>query len=170
MPQRGDYNQRDETAADRLDRNYSELLQELRVAQMGVQILFAFLLSIAFQQRFSQTSDFQRAVYFATLMATALSASTFIAPVATHRAMFRRHLKDELVRYTSRMLVLGLIFLAVAMSGAVLMITDFIAGGGVAAGLTSAVAALFLLLWLILPMRERRRSEPPPDADHPVVP
>jgi MFS family permease len=170
MAARGDYNQRDETAADRLDRNYSELLQELRVAQMGVQILFAFLLSIAFQQRFSQTTDFQRAVYYATLMATVLSAATFIAPVATHRAMFRRHLKDELVRYTSRMLVLGLVFLAVAMSGAVLMITDFIAGAGVAAGLTSAVAALFLIFWLLLPLRERRHSEPPPDSDHPAVP
>ena len=170
MGTRGDYNQRDETDADRLDRNYSELLQELRVAQMGVQILFAFLLSIAFQQRFAQTTEFQRAVYYSTLMATAVAAAFFIAPVATHRAMFRRHLKDELVRYTGRMLVLGLVFLAVAMLGAVLMITDFIAGAGVAAGLTAAVGVVFLVLWLALPLRTRRNSEPPPDETHPAVP
>ncbi len=168
---RGDYRDRDESDADRLDRNYSELLQELRVAQNGVQILFAFLLTIAFQQRFAQTDGFQRGVYYATLMATALSAACFIAPAAIHRAMFRRHLKDELVRDTSRFLVVGLAFLALAMLGAILMITDFVAGPDVAGALTGSVGAVFLALWLIVPLHQRRSSEdPPPEIANKIVP
>ena len=94
------YSREGETEAQRLDRNYSEQLQELRVAQAGVQILFAFLLTIAFQQRFSSISDFLKVVYVITLGCAAVSAALFIAPVAVHRVMFGRHLKDELVEFT----------------------------------------------------------------------
>ncbi|MDT4906886.1 MAG: hypothetical protein QOI69_127, partial [Pseudonocardiales bacterium] len=96
---------RDESDAARIDRNYSEQLQELRVAQAGVQILFAFLLGIAFQQRFESITDFQRALYIGTLICTAVATALFIAPVAVHRVMFRRHLKDELVEFTGRVAV-----------------------------------------------------------------
>src|SRR6185437_5639709 len=99
---------RNESAAHRLDRNFSELLQELRVAQTGVQILFAFLLSIAFQQRFTSLQNYQRVFYLVTLMAAALAAVLLIAPVAVHRMLFRQHLKDEVVALTSRLAVAGL--------------------------------------------------------------
>jgi hypothetical protein len=149
--------ERDETAAQRLDRNYSELLQELRVAQMGVQILFAFLLSIAFQQRFSHITSFERVVYYCTLVATTISAAFFIAPVAAHRVLFGRRLKDELVRDTGRMLVIGIAFMGLAMLGALLLIIDVVSGP-VAAGITTGVVGvLFTVLWLWLPVRQRSR-------------
>jgi len=159
---------RDESTAQRLDRNYSELLQELRVAQMGVQILFAFLLGIAFQQRFKTITDFQRGVYVATLICTAISAVLFIAPVPMHRAMFRRHLKNELVYYTGRLAAGGLAFLALAMLGSILLIVDVVVGPLTAALVVAALAVAFGYFWLVLPLLWRRRSPedepPPPDA------
>lgn len=115
MPEQGAPYQRDESEPNRLDRNYSELLQELRVAETGVQILFAFLLAIAFQQRFSLIDTFQRVVYLVTLASAALAVAALIAPVAIHRALFRRGLKAELVAMTARLAAAGLTFLAVAM-------------------------------------------------------
>ena len=165
MRQRESY-ERDESAAHRLDRNYGELLQELRVAQLGVQVLFAFLLSIAFQQRFVKVTTFERDAYFAALLATTLAAVCFIAPVAMHRAMFRRHLKDELVLYTGRMLVGGLTLLALAMLAALTMIIDFVEGTTAAAVTVPVVALAFIALWVALPVRWRRRSpEVPLHAD-----
>lgn len=156
---------RDESTAQRLDRNYSELLQELRVAQMGVQILFAFLLGIAFQQRFKDITDFQRDVYVGTLICTAVAAVLFIAPVPMHRAMFRRHLKNELVYYTGRLAAAGLAFLALAMLGSILLIVDVVVGPLTAAIVVAVLAIAFGYFWLVLPLLWRRRSpadEPPP--------
>src|SRR6266581_6983428 len=104
---------REESEAQRLDRNYAELLQELRVAQTGVQILFAFLLTIGFQQRFASITTFQRGVYVTTLVAAAVAAVLLIAPVAVHRLLFGRQLKNELVTFTARLAVGGLVFLAI---------------------------------------------------------
>jgi len=146
---------RDETEAQRLDRNYSELLQELRVAQTGVQVLFAFLLSIAFQQRFVAISHFQRDVYVGTLVCAAAAAALFIAPVALHRVLFGLHRKDELVTFTGRMAVAGLVFLALAMLGALMLVVDFVVGPIAAAITTSATAVLFVVLWYVLPVRAR---------------
>jgi hypothetical protein len=149
---------RDESDAERIDRNYSEQLQELRVAQAGVQILFAFLLGIAFQQRFASISDFQRGIYVGTLICAAVATSLFIAPVAVHRVMFRRHLKDELVDFTGRVAVAGLVFLALAMLGALLLVVDLVVGP-VAAGITTGlIAVLFGYLWYVLPARWRSRT------------
>jgi hypothetical protein len=149
---------RDESDAARIDRNYSEQLQELRVAQAGVQILFAFLLGIAFQQRFESITDFQRALYTSTLICTAVATALFIAPVAVHRVMFRRHLKDELVEFTGRVAVAGLVFLALAMLGALGLIIDVVVGP-IAAGITTGcVAVLFGYLWYVLPLRWRSRT------------
>jgi O-antigen/teichoic acid export membrane protein len=157
---------RNESVAHRLDRNFSELLQELRVAQTGVQILFAFLLSIAFQQRFKDITEFQRDVYLATLISTSLAGVLFIGPVAMHRAMFRRHLKDELVFYTSRMAAGGLVFLALSILGAMLLIVDVVVGSVVAAAVVAALAFTFGYFWLAVPLLWRRRAPadaPPPD-------
>lgn len=112
---------RHETEAHRLDRNFNELLQELRVAQAGVQILFGFLLSLAFQARFGNLDSFQLNVYITTLIAAALSVVCFTAPVAAHRLLFRRGVKDFLVHYTARLAGIGLIFLAAAVVGGVVL-------------------------------------------------
>ena len=150
---------RNESDAARLDRNHNEQLQELRVAQEGVQILFAFLLGIAFQQRFESITEFQRGLYVGTLISTAVATALFTAPVAVHRVMFRRNLKDELVDFTGRVAVAGLVFLALAILGALLMIVDFVVGP-IAAGMTTGViAVLFAYLWYVLPKRWRSRTE-----------
>jgi len=154
---------REETEAQRLDRNYAELLQELRVAQTGVQILFAFLLTIAFQQRFASIDAFQRGVYVTTLIAAAIAAALLIGPVAAHRLLFGLRLKDELVVFTGRLAAGGLIFLVIAMLGAVLLIVDVVLNA-VAAGIATAViAALVVWLWYLVPARSRALRTDDPD-------
>jgi hypothetical protein len=144
---------RDEPAAERLDRNYAELLQEVRVAQTGVQILFAFLLALAFQPRFSELSTFDRAIYLVTLLAAAVAAILLIAPVAVHRILFRRRLKDELVQLTSRLAAGGLAFLLVAILGAVLLVVDLVSGPLAAAIAVSGLALVAFGFWYALPAR-----------------
>ena len=121
-----DYDRDDESESQRLDRNYGELLQELRVAQTGVQILFAFLLGIAFQQQFQKIESYQRGIYLVTLVAAACAAAMLIAPVAIHRMLFRRHQKNELVIMTSRLAATGLVFLGIAILSAVLLVVDIV--------------------------------------------
>src|SRR3954465_15223789 len=151
----GTYSRDHESEAQRLDRNYGELLQELRVAQTGVQILFAFLLTIPFQQRFAKIDDFQQGVYLTTLISAAMSAVLLVAPVAVHRVLFRLNLKDELVVFTARLAAGGLVFLVLAMLGALLLIVDFVVGGVAAAIVTSAFAVVALSIWYLLPVRLR---------------
>src|SRR3954471_10499749 len=102
---------RDETEEERLDRNLGELLQELRVALPGVQVLFAFLLAVPFQQNFTKISEFEKRVYFGTLLCTAISAALLISPSAFHRLTFRYQQKKQLVFYANRMAIAGLTFL-----------------------------------------------------------
>nr|ASV47111.1 hypothetical protein [uncultured bacterium] len=149
---------RDETEAERLDRNYGELLQELRVTQTGVQILFAFLLTLAFTQRFEQITSFQRATYVVTLLFAVGAAALFIAPVALHRVVFRQNLKDRLVFTTNRMALAGLVFLLVALVGALLLILDVTLGRTPALWFSALAAAWFLLLWLVVPLASRARD------------
>jgi len=145
-----------------LDRNYSELLQELRVAQTGVQILFAFLLTIAFQTTFRGLSDFQHGVYLGTLLSAAAAVIMFIAPVATHRMMFRRGMKDNLVALTNRLAVGGLTFLSLAILGAVLLVVDVVAGHTPATIITAVTAALVATFWIAVPSFFRARH---PDSE-----
>lgn len=146
---------RDESDAERLDRNFNELLQELRVSQTGVQILFAFLLTMAFQQRFSQLTAAQLDIYLATLVSAALAAVMLIAPVATHRILFRHRVKDELVTVTSRLAITGLVFLLMAVLGAVLLIVDLVAGVTAAIVLTLVIGLICVNLWYVIPLRWR---------------
>jgi Family of unknown function (DUF6328) len=148
--------QRNESEEQRLDRNYSELLQELRVAQAGVQILFAFVLSLAFQNRFATISDLQKTMYVITLLLSAAAAALLIAPVAFHRLVFRRRQKDDLVDVTNRLAIGGLVALFLAMVSAVLLILDVVLGNAWAVLLTVVVALWFLLLWFVLPLPARR--------------
>jgi putative flippase GtrA len=159
-----EYSRQDETTAERLDRNYNELLQELRVAQAGVQILFAFLLTLAFTQRFTETSSFQRGTYVVTLLFAAGAAALLIAPVAFHRIVFRQRQKDELVDVANRLALGGMAMLMVAMVGALLLILDVVLGGPEAALLSALVAAWFLGFWLVLPLTRRQPSARPDET------
>jgi hypothetical protein len=154
---------RDESEGERLDRNLSELLQELRVALPGVQVLFAFLLAVPFQQNFTEITAFQERVFFATLLLTALSAALLISPSAYHRMTFRMQQKEHLVFLANRFAIAGLACLALAMTGAIMLITDVLFGT-VATIVTSACAlGVFLLLWCALPLRRRLSSEVEPE-------
>lgn len=146
---------RDETEEERLDRNLGELLQELRVALPGVQVLFAFLLAVPFQQNFSKISEFEKRVYFATLILTTISAALFIAPTAYHRLTFRYQQKHRLILVANRCAIGGLVALALAMTCAVLLITDVLFGTVTTIITVAVISALFVLLWLALPLRRR---------------
>jgi len=148
---------RRETEMERIDRNYGELLQELRLAQTGVQLLIAFLLSIAFSPRFSETTPFQRGVYFATLLLALAATVLLIAPVSHHRIVFRLKRKRELVKIANREAMAGLALLALALLGALLLITDLLFDGVVIPVTVGGIALLFAVSWLGLPLRARTR-------------
>jgi Family of unknown function (DUF6328) len=150
--------ERNEPRAHQLDRNWAELVQELRVIGTGVQILFAFLLTIAFQTRFAQTTRFQRDVYLVVLMTAAFATATFIAPVAIHRVVFRFGVKDELVDVTNTLALAGLGLLAIAMVGAVLLVSDWVAGTEAAAICTSLSFLVFVPGWFVGSLWLRRRA------------
>ena len=146
---------RDESRAQRDDRNLGELLQELRVAGLGVQVLFGFLLSLPFTNRFTRLSPGQRDLYLASLVLAAVATALLVGPVAYHRLVFRRGQKEQLVRAASAMAVGGLAAVGLAVSAAVLLVTSYV-GGGLAAGLITAfIACLFGLLWFAFPLARR---------------
>lgn len=159
---------RDESEGERLDRNLAELLQELRVALPGVQVLFAFLLAVPFQQNFTEITGFQERVYFGTLLCTAISAALLISPTAYHRLNFRRQKKKELVLISNRLAIAGMTFLALAMTGAVMLITDVLFGTVATVSFSLAAAAMFVVFWGVLPLRRRLRvgqDEPSDSAE-----
>ena len=143
---------------ERIDRNYGELLQELRLAQTGVQLLIAFLLSIAFSPRFVETTPFQRGVYFTTLLLALAATVLLIAPVSHHRIVFRLKRKRELVKIANREAIAGLALLALALLGALLLITDLLFDGVVIPVTVGGIALLFAVSWLGLPLRDRTRG------------
>jgi uncharacterized protein DUF6328 len=144
---------RNETEKERLDRNLQEMLGELRVALPGVQVLFAFLLVVPFNQRFADVTSFQKGVYFATLLMTAASAMCLIAPSVHHRVEFRRQNKKQIVETGNRIVIVGLGLLATAMTGAVLFVTDVLYDPAVTAIVGGAVFAGFAVLWYAVPLR-----------------
>jgi hypothetical protein len=147
---------RGETVDQVLDRNVAELLQELRVAFTGVQILFAFLLSLAFTQRFQELEGFGLAVYTTALMSTALATLVLIAPVSFHRLVFRRRQKAALVVVADRLLLVGLALLIPAISSSVLLILDVALGRGAAIAGSAFTVLVALLTWYALPLVIRR--------------
>src|SRR5215469_6856128 len=149
---------RGETPLQRVDRSYGEILQEVRVAQTGVQILFAFLLALAFTARFATVTRFQRDLYVVTLLLCAGAAALLIAPAAIHRVIYRRRLKQHLVRVANRLALSGLVLLLLSMASAVLLILDFVFGTGPAVILAAAVLAWFTMWWFVLPLRTRVRE------------
>jgi hypothetical protein len=147
---------RGETVEGLLDRNLGELLQELRVAITGVQILFAFLLGLAFTARFSRLGGFQVAVYTVALLSTALATVVLIAPVPFHRMVFRRRQKAALVMVADRLLMTGLGLLVLAITSAVLLILDVVLGRWQAFVGGALVALATALTWYALPVWARR--------------
>jgi Family of unknown function (DUF6328) len=153
---------RAESAEQRDDRNLGELLQELRVAGLGVQVLFGFLLSLPFTVRFDRLSGAQRDLYVACLLLSAVATALLLGPVAYHRLVFRRGLKEALVRAASAMAIAGLATVGLAVSAAVLLVTSYVAGGMAAAVITVVVACLFAALWFAFPLARRREREREP--------
>lgn len=153
-----DEQQRHETPTERLDRNWTDLLQELRVTQTGVQVLTGFLLTLPFQNRFAQLSDTKQNIYLVTVALAVAATSFLIAPVALHRLLFRRHARRITVAAAHRLALIGITLFGLATVGVVLLIFDVVRGGGF--GIAAAVVALALLvvLWLIMPLYLRESS------------
>jgi amino acid permease len=155
-----------ESEKQRWDRNFADLLQELRVAQTGVQILFAFLLTLPFSNGFPKTTAFQKDTYIVALLAAAAATAMIISPVAFHRALFRQGRKPELVRYAHKMATGGLAFMLISMVSCVLLITDFLTNIWVALVLTGIAAGFFLTFWVAIPWARRNWiDEDDEDAD-----
>jgi hypothetical protein len=148
---------RPETREQRVDRNLLELLNELRVALPGVQVLFAFLLVVPFNQRFAATTDFQRGTYFATLLFAAGANVCLIAPSVHHRLLFRLQQKERIVVVANRLALIGLTLLALALTGVVLLVTDFVFGDSAAIVVGTGAGVLFAVVWYLVPLRYRGR-------------
>src|ERR671932_769280 len=143
---------RDESEKERLDRNLGELLGELRVALPGVQVLFAFLLTVPFQQGFTKATPFEKSIYLVTLITTAMAAAFLIAPSSLHRLEFRRDDKRFVVFSANRLAIAGFAFLGVAMTCATLLVTHYLYGTAAAVATTIAAGTLFFGLWYAVPL------------------
>lgn len=139
--------ERTDDEQERMNRQMMELLNELRVAMPGVQILFGFLLAVPFQQRFAQVTGFQKTVYFVTLLCAAVAAAFLIAPSAYHRVMFQQQDKPNIIHIGTGQFLVGLAALLLAMNGAVLLVTDVLFDAGTVAVTVVLVAALYVSLW-----------------------
>lgn len=141
-----------ESEQERRARELAELLQELRVVLPGVQVLFAFLLTVPFSARFGGVSPLQQAVFFGTLVCTALSAGLLIAPSAHHRLLWRKQAREHRLRVANRLAIAGMILLVPGMVGVMFVITDILFGSIAAATVTAAITAFFAYVWFVLPI------------------
>ncbi|MET0734506.1 MAG: DUF6328 family protein [Microbacterium sp.] len=149
---------RDETATERADRNWNEVLQELRVLQTGTQILTGFLLALAFQPMFAELSDGQRILYLALIVLSALSTIVALAPVALHRAVFQRRAKAQVVAYGHAALLTALVTVALLLVGVVAFVFDVVVTGAAAWIAVVALAVVLIALWIVAPAIIRARS------------
>jgi hypothetical protein len=152
---------RDESPAERADRNWNEVLQELRVLQTGTQILTGFLLALAFQPAFADLTDAQRVMYLGLVVVSALSSIIALAPVALHRVLFRQHAKAIVVAYGHAALVTALLIVSVLMVGVVGFVFDVVVGATAAMWALLALACVIVTLWIVAPaiIRARLRSK-----------
>jgi hypothetical protein len=150
---------RSEEEQERLNRQMIELLNELRVAMPGVQVLFGFLLTVPFQQRFTELTEQQRVVYLITIGLSATATALLIAPVSMHRLLFRRRARASLVAAAQRFSLAGLAMLGLAVTGVVLLIFELVLGqtGGIVAG--AATFVVFTVLWVVVPVVRRGRGD-----------
>ncbi|MEU3920426.1 DUF6328 family protein [Streptomyces sp. NPDC002659] len=156
-PERG----RDETPEERADRRWTDLLQELRVAQTGVQILFGFLLAVAFQPRFAELSETDRHIYLATMLLGAATTGALIGPVSFHRLLTGQRLKPQTVNWASRLTVVGLVLLLCTMASALLLIMRVVVDDEAALWLVAGMVAWFVVCWFVLPFWARAISRRP---------
>ena len=158
---------RGETRKERVDRELLELLNELRVALPGVQFLFAFLLIVPFQQKADQLTEFHRDVYFVSLVAAAVATVLLIAPAAQHRVLFRQSDKENLLRRSNRSAFAGLLFLALAICSAILLVMDVLFSRTQAWLTSGGVAALLIWWWVLVPfwIRSHTDQETPDDGE-----
>ena len=147
-----------ETGAERADRNVIELLNELRVVGIGIQVMFGFLLTIPFDNRFTRLNPAQHGIYLATVLLAALSTALLVAPVAYHRLLFRRHEKESLVRVTNVLAIAGLVTVGLAVCCAVLLVVSFVALGAPTVAITAIAVVAFAGLWFALPLSRRERD------------
>jgi hypothetical protein len=160
---------RDENEAERDDRNLVELLQEARVVQTGVQILFGFLLTIAFQPKFETLSSFQKGVYLGTLVAAASTLVLITAPTSWHRILFRQGDKEHLVEVANRFMLLGLATLGLTIVGVVMLLSDISFPTWLTVLITAAAVAACSITWYVMPLR-RRASLPDSHRLDPILP
>ena len=149
---------RNETPHERLDRNLTELVGELRVALPGVQVLFAFLLTVPFNQRFGQVSSFEETIYLITLLSTAAATGLLLAPSALHRIQFRQDDKKHIVSAANRYAIAGFAALLVAVTGAVLLVTDVLFEASTVTVTLVVLASLYLTLWFGFPLVRRMQK------------
>jgi O-antigen/teichoic acid export membrane protein len=149
---------RSESPAERADRNWNELLQELRVMQTGVQILTGFLLTLPFQSRFADLDDYQRTVYLVLVVTAVVATALIVAPVSVHRALFRKQMKRNIVTLADRLTRIALGVLALVMTGATVLVFDVVVGRteGIVAG--ACVLVVLAIVWVVLPEVLRRRG------------
>ncbi|MEW2069669.1 DUF6328 family protein [Streptomyces sp. NPDC007346] len=156
---------REETQEERADRRWSDLLQELRVAQTGVQILFGFLLAVVFQPRFAELSDADRNIYVVTVVLGATTAAALIGPVSYHRLLTGRRLKPQTVDWASRMTVIGLVLLFCTMCSTLLLILRVALQNTFALWLVGGMALWFLVCWFVFPLWALARGRSGPRMD-----
>jgi hypothetical protein len=149
---------RNETEIERVDRNLNELLEEIRVAMPGVQVLFAFLLVLPFNSRFGQVTATQEKIYYGTLVCTAVAAALLIGPTMNHRLQFRQNKKERILIISHRLAIAGLSFMAVAMTGALFLVGDFVFDSTVAAIGAAIPAFVMLVVWYVLPLLGRNEA------------
>jgi hypothetical protein len=148
-----------EDHSERLNRELIELLNELRVVLPGVQVLFAFLLTVPFTNQFARITDVQRQVFFATFVLTSLATGFLIAPSAYHRLRWRQHDKEQMLTTANRLSIAGLAFLAAALTGVVFLVTDLMFDAAAVVAVVTAAAAAFLFwFWYGLPLSRRLRD------------
>lgn len=149
---------RDESSNERADRNWNEVLQELRVMQTGTQILAGFLLALAFQPAFSDLDAPQRAFYLALVVLATLSAVVALAPVALHRALFARHEKQIVVAFGHAALVTSLATVALLLVGVLVFVVDIVLDATAASIVGVAASVVVAVLWIVVPLSLRRRG------------
>ena len=142
--------------ASRLDRELDELLSELRVALPGVQVLFAFLLTVPFATGFEKVTDLQKGMFFAAFATAAVAFVLLLAPTAHHRLEFRQHDKERLLRTSTRLTIAGLAFLSLSMASATFVVTDVLFSTPWAIGASAALASCLGAAWFLFPLVRRR--------------
>ncbi len=171
MDQRSDrplVDDRHETPTERLDRNWNEILQELRVTQTGIQILTGFLLTVPFQQRFTDLSAEQRDFYLVLVLLAAVTTGLMVAPVSLHRILFRRRAKSALVTQADRFMRVGLVFLALTVSGVVFLVFDVVTTRPLALTVSLLLLAGLTAAWFVLPTLLGRASRHVADSTTPA--